>query len=138
MQGAFSFSSELEGSIINEDDLINMQLAFFEPDGTLLQVFDYDFPNPDTSGEFNFNFDSDTDTVLQTGESDTDTGFDLGIDFAAGETGIGFFTGEDDEPAFPAGIIALVDANPPNPSDPLDQGGEVVASLAESFEFSEI
>ena len=138
MKGLFSFSSELEGSLITEDDLTDMQLAFFEPDGTLLQVFDYDFPNPDTSGEFNFNFDSATDLVLRTGESDTDTGFDLGIDFAAGESGIGFFTGEDDVPGFPAGIIALGDANPPNPTDPLDQGGEVVAFLAEPFEVSQV
>ena len=133
MKGFFSFSSELEGSIINENNLIDMQLTFFEPDGSLLQVFDYDFPNPDNSGEFNFNFDSATDTVIQSGESDTDTGFDLGIDFAGGETGIGFFTGDDDQPAFPAGIIALANTNFPNPSDPLDHGGELIAFLADSF-----
>jgi len=98
-----------------------------------LQEFDYDFPNPDTSGEFNFNFDSATDTVLQSGESDSDEGFDLGIDFAAGETGTSFFTGDDDAPGFPAGIIALGDTNTPFSTDPLDQGGELIASLADSF-----
>ena len=138
MKGLFSFNSELEGSLINADDLTDMQLAFFEPDGTLLQVFDYDFPNPDTSGEFNFNFDSAIDQVLRFGESDTPTGFDLGIDFQGGESGIGFFTGDDDQPAFPAGIITLGDADPPNPTELLDQGGEVVAFLAEPFEVSEI
>ena len=138
MKGLFSFSSELEGSLITEDDLTDMQLAFFEPDGTLLQVFDYDFPNPDTSGEFNFNFDSAIDRVLRSGESDTDTGFDLGIDFEGGETGISFFTGDDDAPGFPAGIIALGDTSTPFSTDPLDRGGEVVAFLAEPFEVSEI
>ena len=58
----------------------------------------------------------------------------LGIDLAGGETGIGFFTEDDDQPAFPAGIIALGDTNTPFSTDPLDQGGELVAFLAESFE----
>ena len=141
VDGFFSFDSDLKGSLITENELKDLQLAFYNPSDELIQVFDYDFPNPDTSGEFNFNFDSATDTVLQSGDSDGETGFDLGIDFGAGESGIDFFSGEDDLPIPglpPGGTIGLSDANPPLSSDQLDRGGELIASLAEPLEVSDI
>ncbi|MDJ0737558.1 MAG: calcium-binding protein [Nostocaceae cyanobacterium] len=82
--GTFRFDEQFDDDgIVTADELSDLKIAFFDPDGDLVQGFDYDFPNPDTSGEFTFSFDTQTQTISD---------FDLGIDFGAGETGIDFFT----------------------------------------------
>ena len=133
-KGNFSFSDEFLGEVVTENELDDLILSVFDPDGSLLQAFDYDFPNPDTSGEFNFNFDSLTSAVLQSGESDTINGFDLGVDFASGEVGVGFFSGEDDIPGFPSGgtIVLSLDNSSLEGSIILDQGGILVATKSVS------
>ncbi len=95
MTGMFSFDNELIPSdgIIREDQLESMMISFFDPAGSLLEKFTYDFPNPDTSGEFTFNFDTATETVIQSGFPLGPTGLDLGIDNSSGvETGLDFYS----------------------------------------------
>lgn len=128
MRGMFGFDDEsVSGSeIVTRDELEFMMLSFFEPDGNLLQTFNYTFP---ISGEFNFNFDQVTETVLQTGESDSPNGFDLGIDFASGQMGIGFFSGEPDIGIPPGQItLSLDNTQGLGSSITLDQNGTVVAT----------
>lgn len=125
--GFFSFSDDLLGDLITEDDLSDFSLSIFNPAGTLLQAFDFD----SVEGEFNFNFDSATGTVLQTGGFDTSTGFDFGIDFGGGETGIDFYTASS-LGTFPDGTIILEEILVPFAEDPgefvgLDYGGTLIA-----------
>ncbi|WP_235622380.1 PEP-CTERM sorting domain-containing protein [Nostoc sp. PCC 7524] len=89
-QGKFSFDDSLLGSVVTKDNLDKFSISFFNPTGNLLRTFDYSFPNPSSS--FNFNFNPATNTVLQTGNFDTPTGFDLGDDFNTSLTGPFFYT----------------------------------------------
>lgn len=127
MTGMFGFDDQSipATGIITKNELEFMMLSFFDPNGMLLQDFNYNFP---ISGEFNFNFDTATETVLQSGESDSPTGFDLGIDFSAGEMGIGFFSGEPDIGIPPGQVtLSLDNTQGPGSSTTLDQNGTVVA-----------
>ncbi len=90
--GTFRYDEQFDDDgIVTEDELSDLKIFFFNPNGNLLQTFDYDFPNPDTSGEFNFSFDTNRGFI---------SAFNLGIDFGAGERGIDFFTSS-------SGIVAL-------------------------------
>ncbi|WP_242055424.1 hypothetical protein [Nostoc flagelliforme] len=74
-EGQFSYNDSFLGSIVTKDQLTDFAISFFNPEGSLLQNFNYDFPQSDSA--FNFNFDTVTETVLQTGNFDTSNGFDL-------------------------------------------------------------
>ncbi|MBU7584717.1 MAG: PEP-CTERM sorting domain-containing protein [Nostoc sp. TH1S01] len=130
-RGNFSFDDSLLGSVVTRDQLSDFKIAFFDPAGTLLQSFDYDFPNPNSS--FNFNFDTVARTVLQTGNFDTPNGFDLGIDFATEVTGISFYTYVNPEQGLPNATIFLKDDLSPEvcstfPNCRLDVGGQLTAT----------
>lgn len=109
--GAFSFSNDLLGGLVTKDELSDFMISFFNPAGTLLESFGFDSVN---KGEFNFNFDSATETILQTGGFEEDTGFDFGIDYGAGETGLDFYTAQEGREDFPVGTIILDDNFVPN------------------------
>lgn len=129
--GNFTFDDSFLGSVITRDQLSDFAISFFDPAGTLLQSFDYDFPNPNSS--FNFNFDTVSQTVLQTDNFDTPNGFDLGIDFATEVTGLSFYTFLDPEQGLPNATIFLKDDLSPEvcptfPNCRLDVGGELTAT----------
>ncbi|MEB3282033.1 MAG: PEP-CTERM sorting domain-containing protein [Lyngbya sp.] len=129
--GMFSFSDDLIGTIVTEEELDDLIISFFDPEGTLLEAFDYDFPNPDTSGEFNFNFDTVTKTIFQSANfNDEDFGLDLGIDFGGGEiTGLDFYTEIDgSEGVILDDGIVLLESLSDEEFELLDQGGVLTAT----------
>ncbi len=75
-EGRFSFDdASIPGDgIIRADDVTAFDIAFFTPEGTLMEAFT---DNQTTEG-FNFNFDTTTGEVLQTGRWDTPTGINIG------------------------------------------------------------
>lgn len=130
-KGNFSYDDDFLGSIVTKDELTRFAISFFDPEGTLLQRFNYDFPNPSSS--FNFNFDTVTQTVLQTGNFDTSEGFDLGIDFATDVTGLDFYTYQNPDQGLPTAQIFLKDDLSPEVCDTypdcrLDLGGQLTAT----------
>lgn len=130
-QGQFSYDDSFLGSVVTKDQLTNFAISFFNPEGSLLQNFNYDFPQSDST--FNFNFDTVTKTVLQTGNFDTSNGFDLGIDFATDVTGLDFYTYLNAEQGLPTAKIFLKDDLSPEvcdtyPNCRLDLGGNLTAT----------
>jgi len=75
-KGQFSYEDNAvpTDGIIRTDDLDTFDIAFFTPEGELLQSFD---DNTQTLG-FNFNFDTATSEILQTGRWDSPTGLNVG------------------------------------------------------------
>ena len=129
-KGNFSYDDNFLGSIVTKDDSTRFTISFFNPEGTLLQKFNYDFPNPSSS--FNFNFDTVTKTVLQTGNFDTSEGFDLGIDFTTDVIGLSFYTYQNPDQGLPTAKIFLKDDLSPEvcdtyPNCRLDLGGQLTA-----------
>ncbi len=130
-KGQFSYDDNFLGSIVTKDQLTDFAISFFDPQGTLLQNFNYDFPQPDSS--FNFNFDTVAKTVLQTGDFDTPNGFDLGIDFAKDVTGLDFYTYLNPDQGLLTAKIFLKDDLSPEvcdtyPNCKLDLGGKLTAT----------
>ncbi|MEH2194424.1 MAG: PEP-CTERM sorting domain-containing protein [Nostoc sp.] len=130
-KGEFSYDDSFLGSIVTKDQLTDFAISFFNPQGTLLQTFNYNFPQSDSS--FNFNFDPVTKTVLQTGNFDATNGFDLGIDFATDVTGLDFYTYLNAEQGLPTAKIFLKDDLSPEvcntyPNCRLDLGGKLTAT----------
>lgn len=130
-KGQFSYDDNFLGSIVTKDQLTDFAISFFNPEGSLLQNFNYDFPQSDST--FNFNFDTVTETILQTGNFDTSNGFDLGIDFARDVTGLNFYTYLNTEQGLPTAKIFLKDDLSPEvcdtyPNCRLDLGGELTAT----------
>jgi hypothetical protein len=130
-KGQFSYDDSFLGSIVTKDQLTDFAISFFNPKGSLLQNFNYEFPQSDST--FNFNFDTVTETVLQTGNFDTSNGFDLGIDFATDVTGLDFYTYLNAEQGLPTAKIFLKDDISPEvcdtyPNCRLDLGGELTAT----------
>ncbi|MBD2246928.1 PEP-CTERM sorting domain-containing protein [Nostoc sp. FACHB-888] len=130
-KGQFSYNDSFIGSIVTKDQLTDFAISFFNSEGSLLQNFNYDFPQSDST--FNFNFDTVTETVLQTGNFDTSNGFDLGIDFATDVTGLDFYTYLNAEQKLPTAKIFLKDDLSPEvcdtyPNCRLDLGGELTAT----------
>ncbi|TVP55935.1 MAG: PEP-CTERM sorting domain-containing protein [Nodularia sp. (in: Bacteria)] len=91
--GRFSFDDSFLGSVVTNDQLNSFGISFFTPDGDVLKKFTYDVAN--LSSAFNFNFDTVTETVLQSGNFNTSTGFDLGDDFNTSLDGTFFYTFQD-------------------------------------------
>ncbi|WP_236144506.1 PEP-CTERM sorting domain-containing protein [Nostoc sp. CMAA1605] len=131
--GEFSYDDIYQGSVISKDQLSEFAISFFDPNGNLLQAFNYSLPNPaDTS--FNFNFDTVTKKVLQTGNFDTANGFDLGIDFNSTVSGLDFYTYLNPEEGLETARIFLKDDLSPEvcdtfPNCRLDNGGQLTATL---------
>lgn len=130
-KGQFGYDDSLEGSIVTKDQLTDFAISFFDPQGTMLQNFNYDFPQTDST--FNFNFDTVTKTVLQTDNFDTSNGFDLGIDFATDVEGLDFYTYLNAEQGLPTAKIFLKDDLSPEVCDTypdcrLDLGGQLTAT----------
>ncbi|MEL6385594.1 MAG: PEP-CTERM sorting domain-containing protein [Cyanobacteria bacterium J06626_18] len=75
-EGRFSFDdASIPGDgIIRADDITTFDIAFFTPEGMLMEAF---ADNQTTEG-FNFNFDTTTGEILQTGRWDTPTGINIG------------------------------------------------------------
>lgn len=130
-KGQFSYDDNFLGSIVTRDQLTDFAISFFNPQGTLLQNFNYDFSQSDSS--FNFNFDPVTKTVLQADNFDTPNGFDLGIDFATDVAGLDFYTYLNPDQGLPTAKIFLKDDLSPEvcdtyPNCRLDLGGKLTAT----------
>ena len=76
-EGVFSYDETqnyLDG-IVRSDDLESFDIAFFDPEGNLIQEF---VDNHLTYTGFNFNFDTQTHEILQDGFFDEPNGIDIG------------------------------------------------------------
>ncbi|MBK4732718.1 hypothetical protein JJD41_23035 [Oxynema sp. CENA135] len=125
--GQFSYPEGREG-IVTADDLSDLQLSLYDPDGQLLRGFDYDFPQPPSS-ELNFNFDTTTGRILQEGNFDRPDGFDLGIEYNV-DTGLDFVTYINPEEGVPETDIFLDRIVTPGTDEGLieiDEGGTLAA-----------
>jgi broad specificity phosphatase PhoE len=87
VEGEFSYdaSQSYEAGIVREDDLLSLDVSFFDPDGNLLRTYT-DAQNKDLYPTVNFAFDTETGEVLQDGTWDVDddvnlerNGFMLGV-----------------------------------------------------------
>jgi hypothetical protein len=134
--GSLSFDDALQGQLITKNELDSLNISFFDASNTLLQSFNYANPASDT--EFNFNFNSATGTILQSGAGASATGFDLGINYNAGQTGLDFYTAAG-AATYPLGTIILEDNlapqgcaldAPPGLCNVLSTGGTLVATVA--------
>lgn len=131
-QGSFSYDNALQGSIVTNEQLNRFSISFFDPQGTLLQSFNYNSRN--VSNIANFNFDTVTATVLQTGNFDTPNGFDLGSNFNTDVVGFFFYTYQNPDVGLPTATIFLKDDLSPEvcntfPNCRLDNGGQLTATL---------
>ncbi|WP_413160547.1 hypothetical protein ACL6C3_18715 [Capilliphycus salinus ALCB114379] len=76
-EGLFSYNETQvdESGIVRRDDLESFNIAFYDPEGNLIQEF---IDNHLTYSQFNFNFDTQTGKILQEGFSDEPNGIDIG------------------------------------------------------------
>lgn len=76
-EGEFSYDEDqsYEDGIVRGDDLETFDIAFYDPQGNLIQEFE---DNHLTYSGFNFNFDTQTGEVLQDGFFDEPNGIDIG------------------------------------------------------------
>ncbi len=76
-EGQFSYddTQTFENGIVRGDDLDAFDIAFFDPQGNLIEEFE---DNHLTYPEFNFNFDTQTGEILQDGFFDEPNGIDIG------------------------------------------------------------
>ncbi|NEP03497.1 MAG: PEP-CTERM sorting domain-containing protein [Okeania sp. SIO2G4] len=76
-EGSFSYdeTKDYDNGIVRKDDLESFDIAFFDPEGNLIQEF---IDNHLTYPDFNFNFDTTTGTILQDGFFDEPNGIDIG------------------------------------------------------------
>ncbi|MBE9140660.1 PEP-CTERM sorting domain-containing protein [Nodosilinea sp. LEGE 07088] len=76
-EGRFSYddTQTYESGIVRGDDLDAFDIAFFDPQGNLIQEFE---DNHLTYAGFNFNFDTQTGEILQDGFFDEPNGIDIG------------------------------------------------------------
>ncbi|MEM6256332.1 MAG: PEP-CTERM sorting domain-containing protein [Cyanobacteria bacterium P01_D01_bin.156] len=77
VEGSFSYDETLvpADGIIRTENLDNFDVAFFTPEGVLIEAFP---DNHITTDGFNFNFDTTTGEILQTGLWDTPSGINIG------------------------------------------------------------
>ncbi|MEO1619888.1 MAG: PEP-CTERM sorting domain-containing protein [Cyanobacteria bacterium J06632_3] len=75
-EGQFSYdeSAIATDGIVRSNDIDNLDIAFFTPQGELLQSFE----NSHQAPGFNFNFDTQTGEILQEGKWDSPTGLNVG------------------------------------------------------------
>ncbi|MEO0987318.1 MAG: PEP-CTERM sorting domain-containing protein [Cyanobacteria bacterium J06639_14] len=76
-EGRFSYddTQTYEGGIVRGDDLETFDIAFYDPQGNLIEEFE---DNHLTYSGFNFNFDTQTGEILQDGFFDEPNGIDIG------------------------------------------------------------
>ncbi|ESA35743.1 pep-cterm exosortase interaction domain-containing protein [Leptolyngbya sp. Heron Island J] len=76
-EGQFSYddAQTYEDGIVRGDDLEAFDIAFYDPQGNLIQEFE---DNHLTYSGFNFNFDTQTGEILQDGFFDEPNGIDIG------------------------------------------------------------
>ncbi|MEM1243162.1 MAG: PEP-CTERM sorting domain-containing protein, partial [Cyanobacteria bacterium P01_H01_bin.26] len=76
-EGEFSYddAQTYEDGIVRGDDLEAFDIAFYDPQGGLIQEFE---DNHLTYSGFNFNFDTQTGEILQDGFFDDPNGIDIG------------------------------------------------------------
>lgn len=77
VDGSFSYDETAvpADGIVRTADLDGFDIAFFTPEGALMEAF---ADNHLTTDGFNFNFDTTTGEILQTGRWDTSTGINIG------------------------------------------------------------
>lgn len=77
VEGSFSYDETAvpADGIVRTADLDDFDIAFFTPEGALMESF---IDNHLTTDGFNFNFDTTTGEILQTGRWDTPTGVNIG------------------------------------------------------------
>lgn len=136
-KGSFSFDDSFLGQVITSNELSNFNISFFNPSNTLLQTFNYSFPLAATD-ELNFTFDSVSGIISQTGSYDAPDGFDTGIKYNAGETGLDFYSADGDSFLGQPSLGTLVLENnltpqgcssfPSTTCDRLDIGGTLTAT----------
>lgn len=128
-RGTFTIDEQFQGTLATQENLQNLQLFFFDPPGTPLSGFDYNFPlSPED--ELNFNFDTNAGTILQSGNFDQPDGFDLGINFNQ-QTGLDFITFRNPAEGVPETTIFLEQIVTPGTDEGLidiDQGGTLSAT----------
>ncbi len=98
-EGRFSYADTqtYEDGIVRGDDLDAFDIAFFDPQGNLIEEFE---DNHLTYPGFNFNFDTQTGEILQEGFFDEPNGIDIGeftvlfdeAGEAIGSTGLNFWS----------------------------------------------
>ena len=76
-EGQFSYddAQTYEDGIVRGDDLEAFDIAFYDPQGSLIQAFE---DNHLTYSGFNFNFDTQTGEILQDGSFGEPNGIDIG------------------------------------------------------------
>lgn len=115
-EGQFSYddTQTFENGIVQGDDLDAFDIAFFDPQGDLIQEFE---DNHLTYAEFNFNFDTQTGEILQDGFFDEPNGINIG-EFAVlfddagdpiGATGLNFWSAAPVENGDPVPHVHLTD-----------------------------
>ncbi|MEM8827925.1 MAG: hypothetical protein AAGE96_01040 [Cyanobacteria bacterium P01_G01_bin.19] len=78
VEGEFSYDAgqSYEAGIVREDDLLSLDVSFFDPDGNLLRTYT-DAQNKDLYPTVNFAFDTATEQILQDGTWDVDDDVNL-------------------------------------------------------------
>ncbi|MEM6839796.1 MAG: hypothetical protein AAF609_23540, partial [Cyanobacteria bacterium P01_C01_bin.120] len=78
VEGEFSYdaSQSYEAGIVREEDLLSLEVSFFDPDGNLLRTYT-DAQDQSLYPTVNFAFDTETGEILQDGTWDVDDNVDL-------------------------------------------------------------
>ncbi|EKU97755.1 hypothetical protein Lepto7375DRAFT_6993 [Leptolyngbya sp. PCC 7375] len=128
-EGQFSYddAQTYEDGIVRGDDLEAFDIAFYDPQGNLIQEFE---DNHLTYSGFNFNFDTQTGEILQDGFFDEPNGIDIGeytvlFDEAGepiGATGLNFWSAAPAPDGEPIPHVHLTDFGDEFPELPVGFG----------------
>ncbi|MEL6333153.1 MAG: PEP-CTERM sorting domain-containing protein [Cyanobacteria bacterium J06626_26] len=128
-EGQFSYddAQTYEDGIVRGDDLEAFDIAFYDPQGSLIQEFE---DNHLTYSGFNFNFDTQTGEILQDGSFDEPNGIDIGeytvlFDEAGnsiGATGLNFWSAAPVVDGVPIPHVHLTDFGNEFPDLPIGFG----------------
>ncbi|MEL7038802.1 MAG: PEP-CTERM sorting domain-containing protein [Cyanobacteria bacterium J06592_8] len=119
-----------ENGIVRGEDLEAFDIAFYDPQGNLIQAFE---DNHLTYAGFNFNFDTQTGEILQDGFFDEPNGIDIGeytvlFDEAGdsiGATGLNFWSAAPAPDGEPIPHVHLTDFGDEFPSLPVGFGSHL-------------
>ncbi|MEO0834904.1 MAG: hypothetical protein AAFY16_02715, partial [Cyanobacteria bacterium J06642_3] len=94
VEGQFSYdeAQSYTDGIVREENLLDFDISFFDPDGNLLRTYE---DNHLSFPEFNFAYDIEAGEILQDGYFLVDDGFNVGEKTAVGEaefTGLNFWS----------------------------------------------
>ena len=131
-EGQFSYDDvqTYEDGIVRGDDLEAFDIAFYDPQGNLIQAFE---DNHLTYSGFNFNFDTQTGEILQDGFFNEPNGIDIGeytvlFDEAGeptGATGLNFWSAAPVVDGVPIPHVRLTDFGDEFPGLPVGFGSHL-------------